>query len=374
MKIYLVGGAVRDQLLGLPVKERDYVVVGASSKDMLEAGYFQVGKDFPVFLHPKTGEEYALARMERKIKPGYKGFTVESNPSVTLEDDLIRRDLTINAMAEAPDGSIIDPHGGRNDLDAKLLRHVSPAFTEDPVRILRIGRFLARFAHLGFSIAPDTFELMREMVKAGEVNALVAERVWKEFERALSENQPAAFFYVLQECNALPILFPGLGLHSYGMTALQESTKLSTKPSIRLAALLHDLQGGKPAIAALCRRYRIPNAPRELATMTAVHYTSFLKLTEMKPSVLLDLFYILDIFRREERFHDFLITMQAIATAHQQSFPANWVHDAAHAVKEGDVQKVVTAGYTGYDLAKQLKLMRLDALDNWIKNNPVKTE
>src|SRR3990167_6080610 len=227
MKIYLVGGAVRDQLLGLPVKEQDWVVVGATIEEMLTAGYRQVGKEFPVFLHPKTGEEYALARMERKINPGYKGFTFDTSKDVTLEEDLSRRDLTINAMAETPEGELVDPFHGKKDLEQKILRHVSPAFAEDPVRILRVGRFLARYAHLGFHIAPETITLMRHMVKVGEVNALVAERVWKELERALGEKNPEKFFEALANCEALAILFPDLPIDSIGIKALVKATQLT---------------------------------------------------------------------------------------------------------------------------------------------------
>src|SRR3990167_4434003 len=252
MKIYLVGGAVRDQLLGLPVKERDWVVVGATINDMLKLGYKQVGKEFPVFLHPKTKEEYALARMERKVKPGYQGFTFDTSPIVTLEDDLIRRDLTINAMAEDEDGALIDPYHGKADLEAKILRHTSPAFSEDPVRILRLARFLARFASLGFSIAQETHDLMQTMVQNGEVDALVPERVWKEFERSLREPNPEKFFEVLAACHALPRLFPSIAIKSDGMAALLAATTLTRQPLVRFAALLHDTKDPKNRIPALC--------------------------------------------------------------------------------------------------------------------------
>src|SRR5688572_23904379 len=208
MEVYLVGGAVRDRLLGLPVRERDWVVVGARPADLQAQGYLPVGREFPVFLHPVTHEEYALARVERKVAPGYRGFTTEFSPDVTLEDDLRRRDLTINAMAEAPTGEVIDPYGGRRDLDARVLRHVSEAFVEDPVRILRVARFAARYADRGFSVAQETRELMARMVASGEVDALVAERVWKETERALAEPRPEVFFEVLRDCGALARIFP----------------------------------------------------------------------------------------------------------------------------------------------------------------------
>ena len=208
MKIYRVGGAVRDKLLGIPSSDVDHVVVGATAQEMLDQGYRPVGKDFPVFLHPRSHEEYALARTERKTAPGYHGFAFNADPSVTLEDDLLRRDLTINAMAEDEDGQLVDPHGGARDIEARVLRHVSPAFAEDPVRILRVARFLARFATQGFSVAEETMELMRSMVNAGEVNHLVAERVWAETRKALSEPTPSAFLQTLRACGALRILFP----------------------------------------------------------------------------------------------------------------------------------------------------------------------
>jgi tRNA nucleotidyltransferase (CCA-adding enzyme) len=210
MQIFLVGGAVRDQLLGLPVTEKDWVVVGASDEELLAQGFKSVGKDFPVFLHPHTQEEYALARQERKTAPGYGGFSFDTQPSVSLEEDLLRRDLTINAMAQDEQGAIIDPYGGQQDLQARLLRHVSPAFSEDPVRILRIARFSARYHHLGFSIAPETLQLMAAMVDAQEVDHLVPERVWKETSRALQEASPVVYFHVLRSCGALARLMPEL--------------------------------------------------------------------------------------------------------------------------------------------------------------------
>src|SRR6266850_7196262 len=208
MKTYRVGGSVRDELLGKPLADRDYVVVGATPDDLLARGYAQVGRDFPVFLHPETHEEYALARLERKVSPGYRGFTVEFGPEVTLEQDLARRDLTINAIARTTDGTLFDPYGGRRDLDARLLRHVSPAFIEDPVRVLRVARFAARFAPLGFTVAAETLDLMRAMVERGELGALVPERVWQETEKALGESKPSEFLRVLRACAALLPIYP----------------------------------------------------------------------------------------------------------------------------------------------------------------------
>ena len=257
MKIYLVGGAVRDQLLGLEVHERDYVVVGSTPDEMLELGYKSVGKDFPVFLHPETKEEYALARLERKVSAGYTGFTTDCSKNVTLEDDLKRRDLTINAIAQDTEGNIIDPYNGQADLNNRILKHVSPAFTEDPVRILRLARFAARFAKLGFTVDAKTNNLMKLMVEDGEVDSLVAERVWRETERALGEDAPQVFFEVLNNCGALKKLFPEIynlygvpnppkhhpeidtGIHT--MMVLEQAAKLSNNPRVRFAALVHDL-------------------------------------------------------------------------------------------------------------------------------------
>lgn len=366
MKIYLVGGAVRDKLLGLPVKERDYVVVGATVADMLRQGYQQVGKEFPVFLHPKTRDEYALARMERKTSPGYTGFSFDTSPSVSLEEDLLRRDLTINAMAETDEGSIIDPYGGQQDLKKKLLRHVSPAFAEDPVRILRIGRFLARYQYLGFSIAPETVSLMQTMVQSGEVDALVAERVWKELERALGEKNPEAFFTTLAQCGALTVLFPDL--NDNDLSALITAADLSPKSIIRFAALLHHLPE-KP-IKTLCDRYRIPNAYRELTVLVARHAPTALRAQTLAADELLMLFHALDIFRREERFADFLSVCQIIAQTEKKPFLLDWLLHCAHAAKSYDVQELIQQGLTDQALAAGLKEKRREKIAEWIKKNP----
>jgi tRNA nucleotidyltransferase (CCA-adding enzyme) len=279
MKVYLVGGAVRDELLGLPVRERDWVVVGAQPEEMEQLGYRPVGRDFPVFLHPQTQEEYALARLERKTGPGYRGFVTQSSPEVTLEEDLRRRDLTVNAMARDADGALVDPYGGQQDLQARRLRHVSPAFVEDPVRVLRVARFAARFAGCGFSVAPETLALMREMTAAGEVDALVPERVWKEMERALTEPAPAAFFDTLRDAGALAIVMPELAQLStsagtgadagagLARTALAAAVAAGRDARVRFAALLSTLP--VPAVESLCRRLRIPNEYSELALLAA---------------------------------------------------------------------------------------------------------
>jgi tRNA nucleotidyltransferase (CCA-adding enzyme) len=287
MEIYLVGGAVRDKLLDLPVLERDWVVVGASPQDMLDQGFRQVGKEFPVFLHPETGEEYALARTERKTGRGYKGFTFHASPDVTLEQDLERRDLTINAIAEAPNGALIDPYHGQEDLKHGLLRHVSPAFAEDPVRILRVARFAAHFSKLGFKVSHTTNALMREMVDNGEVDHLVAERVWLELAKALATDSPQKFFTVLRGCGALAVLFPEIdrefepGEQAHGndkpiaaLEALQASTAISSDPCVRFSVLLRTLGHNltqEQRIAqteALCQRFRAPNDYTWLASAT----------------------------------------------------------------------------------------------------------
>ncbi len=371
MKIYLVGGAIRDQLLGFPVKERDWVVVGASVNDMLKLGYRQVGKEFPVFLHPKTREEYALARIEHKTQPGYKGFEFDTSPEVSLKEDLERRDLTINAMAQNVEGELIDPYQGQHDLAQKILRHVSPAFAEDPVRILRVGRFLARYHHLGFKVAPETMQLMKNMVAAGEVNALVAERVWKELERALGEPNPEQFFNVLAECGALAILFPQLELNNAGIRALTTATQISHHAAIRFAALLHDLPHAKPTITALAQRYRLPNEYKELATLTALHHAEALQAKQLSAAELLQLFMTLDVFRREHRFKYFVLACQAIATiSPANQFDATWLLDAARIVKSIDVNALIAAGYTNQALAAKLKQERHEALEVWMEKNP----
>ncbi|GMQ87004.1 MAG: fused tRNA nucleotidyltransferase/2',3'-cyclic phosphodiesterase/2' nucleotidase/phosphatase Cca [Gammaproteobacteria bacterium] len=295
MEIYLVGGAVRDRLLGLPVRERDWVVVGASPQEMLDRGYKQVGKDFPVFLHPETGEEYALARTERKTGPGYKGFTFDTSPDVTLEQDLERRDLTINAIAEAPDGTLIDPYHGQEDLQLGLLRHVSPAFAEDPVRILRVARFAARFSRLGFKVTHSTNALMSKMVGNGEVDYLVPERVWSELDRALATDSPQKFFTVLRGCGALAVLFPEID-HDYkersrmhngqslppALEALKTSAAHSDDPQVRFAVLISTLgtnlnEDTRTSRAeTLCERLRIPNdyTRLALAAIRLAHYAA----------------------------------------------------------------------------------------------------
>jgi tRNA nucleotidyltransferase (CCA-adding enzyme) len=313
MQVYLVGGAVRDELLGRPVKERDWVVVGATPAEMERLGYRAVGREFPVFLHPETKEEYALARLERKTGPGYRGFITEYSPAVTLEQDLQRRDLTINAMARGTDNALIDPYGGRDDLARRQLRHVSPAFGEDPVRVLRVARFAARFAELGFTVADATRALMRTMVDQGEVAALVPERVWREMERALGEPTPELFFDTLADCGALPVVLPGLCWSEPDRAALRAATVLSADESVRFAALA----AGSPlaAIVTLCQRLRVPSRFSELATLSARWHERLAQADALDAPAMLDLLEAVDALRRPERFERLLQSCAARGTA-----------------------------------------------------------
>ncbi len=361
MKIYLVGGAVRDKLLGFPVKEKDWVVVGAKPEELLGLGYKQVGKEFPVFLHPKTGEEYALARMERKVAPGYTGFVFDTSPEVTLEEDLLRRDLTINAMAETLEGECIDPYHGREDLANKLLRHVSSAFSEDPVRILRVARFAARYAALGFEVAPETNDLMKKMVTSGEVDALVPERVWKEFERALAEKSPEVFFKVLAACQALPILFPMVPLEGRGMNALNRAASRNYDTAVRFAALMH--ASSKEEITGLCKRYRLPVEYRDLALLVSQYGLEAQRFPQLSPPEILKLFSVLDVFRREDRFEQFILACLAAFIA---PFPQPELRAAYHAVKQVTVTDWLTPEMKGPEIAQKLKEKRLLALEAWL--------
>jgi tRNA nucleotidyltransferase (CCA-adding enzyme) len=346
MQVYLVGGAVRDALLGLPVKERDWVVVGGTREDLLRMNYREVGRDFPVFLHPDTHQEYALARLERKVAPGYRGFVVAFGPEVTLDEDLARRDLTINAIAQGADGTLVDPFGGRRDIESRTLRHVSQAFIEDPVRILRVARFAARFAPLGFRVAPETLDLMRSMVVRHEVDALVAERVWQESEKALRETAASTFFKVLRECGALKPIFPEIdalfgvpqpaqwhpeidtGVHT--LMVLDQASMLSADPKVRFAALVHDLgKGVTPRsewpshrgheersvalIDALAERLRVPSEYRDLAVIVARYHGIVHRAFELKPTTLLNFMERADAFRRPERFAQALLACEADA-------------------------------------------------------------
>ncbi|MEW5837263.1 MAG: multifunctional CCA addition/repair protein [Pseudomonadota bacterium] len=400
MEIYLVGGAVRDGLLGLSVRERDYVVVGGSVEMMLAQGFRQVGKDFPVFLHPQTQEEYALARTERKSAPGYHGFVVHAAADVSLEDDLARRDLTINAMAQTQDGHLIDPFGGRQDLQNRVLRHVSAAFAEDPVRLLRVARFAARFAGLGFQVAEETLDLMRSMVANGEVDALVPERVWQEILKALDSDHPARFFEVLREAGALQRLLPELdalfgvpqpakhhpeidsGVHS--LMVLQQAVRLGADAPTRWAALLHDLgkgatppeewphhyrheERGARMIPSMAERLRWPQEFRELAELCARWHGHVHKTMELRPSTVLKLLESTDALRRPQRFEQLLLVCEADARGRlgfeDCSYPqADAMRRALACVKDVAVQPLLEQGLRGEALGDALRRERLHAL------------
>ncbi len=405
MKVYLVGGAVRDSLLDRPVHERDWVVVGATPEEMTARGFRPVGRDFPVFLHPDTHEEYALARLERKTGPGYRGFTTEFSPEVTLEQDLLRRDLTINAMARSEDGTLVDPYGGQDDLHRRRLRHVSPAFAEDPVRILRVARFLARYAPLGFEVAPETLDVMRTMVAAGEVDALVPERIWRELDRALSEPQPRAAIELLRHCGALQVIMPEVdalfgvpqppewhpeidtGEHT--LLTLQVAAARGASTPIRFALLMHDLgkaltpkdqwprhrgheQLGVRAIDELCTRLRVPLDYRELAVLTSRYHTHVHRGLELRATTILELLEQSDAFRRPERFADFLEVCECDARGrlglqdrpYPQRTRLESAWSAARAVVFGDRER---AGLEGPQIGERLRALRLAAIKQTVE-------
>lgn len=403
MKTYLVGGAVRDRLLGYPVKERDWLVVGETADSMLAAGFRPVGKDFPVFLHPLDHEEYALARTERKTAPGYKGFAVHAAPDVTLEEDLLRRDLTVNAMAIDADGELIDPYNGRRDLDSRILRHVSAAFVEDPVRILRVARFAARYAHLGFTVAEETLELMRKMVTAGEADFLVAERVWAELHKALLERTPAAFFQVLKDCGALQVVFPEVdalfgvpqpekyhpeidtGVHS--LMVLEQAARLSDKAEVRLAALLHDLgkaltpsqhwpshhgheQKGLPVLAKLCERLRVPNNFKSLCAQVMQYHTHCHRALELRADTLTDMLQTIGAFKPDSRLDEFLQACEADARGRtgfeDRPYPqADYIRSAAMAATAVDTSEALLKGLQGEQIGIAIRKLRAQAINDY---------
>ena len=400
MQIYLVGGAVRDSLLNYPVKERDWVVVGGNPQLMLDIGYQQVGKDFPVFLHPDTKEEYALARTERKISAGYTGFSVFTSADVSLEEDLLRRDLTINAMAQDDQGNIIDPYHGRDDIKHKLLRHVSPAFSEDPVRVLRVARFAARYAQLGFTVADETMRLMTDMVLNGEVNSLVAERIWQEMDKALHERSPEIFFSTLRKCGALKVILPELerlfgipqpeqhhpeidtGLHS--LMVLQQSVILSNKASVRFAALMHDLgkgvtpedewpshhgheEKGVKIIKDMCQRLRIPNEYRDLAILTSRYHLHIHRALELKPETLFKTIAALDAIRKQDRFEDFLLACKADALGRKgyentNYYQYDFMQEAFEKINSISIEDLKQLQLTGEKMAEEIRKKRLLAI------------
>ena len=409
MQIYLVGGAVRDSLINYPSSENDWVVVGATPEQMTALGYKPVGQDFPVFIHPKTGEEYALARTERKSGHGYKGFEFYTSTEVSLEEDLIRRDLTINAMAQDDEGRIIDPFDGQKDLAHKLLRHVSEDFTEDPLRVLRVARFAARYAHLGFTVAPETMELMKSIVAKGEMEFLVAARVWKETSRALTEQSPQVFFEVLKACNALEVLLPEVdalfgvpqradyhpeidtGIHT--LMALKAATKLTDCEAIRFAVLVHDVgkaitpedvlpshsgheKRGLPLVKAICDRLTVPNKHRQLAMSVTEFHLHCHRALELKPATLLKLFQSIGAIRSPDKLIDFLTCCEADikgrAGFEDAAYPSkDYLLAALEAVSQADISDLVAQGISGAEIGKQLNQRQIQHLTEFKTNNGI---
>ncbi|WP_387691964.1 multifunctional CCA addition/repair protein [Photorhabdus sp. RM71S] len=403
MRVYLVGGAVRDRLLNFPVKERDWVVVGETSETLLSLGYQQVGKDFPVFLHPQTHEEYALARTERKSGLGYTGFTCYAAPDVTLEDDLQRRDLTVNAIAQTPTGELVDPYHGVDDLNNRILRHVSDAFSEDPLRVLRVARFAARFAHLGFTIAPETQALMSNMATNGELSVLTPERVWKETEKALASPSPQVFFQVLRDCGALGVLFPEIdnlfgvpapekwhpeidtGIHT--LMVLKVATELTNEVDSRFASLCHDLgkgltppeqwphhYGHGPAgvklVDQLCQRLRVPNSVRDLAKLAAQYHDLVHTVAQLRPKTLLKLFDAVDAWRKPQRIEQLVIISEADARGRigfeDTPYPqGDYLRQAFKVASQVQVKNIVDSGLRGADIGHELQRQRQHALAEW---------
>ncbi|PTA89678.1 multifunctional CCA addition/repair protein [Kosakonia sp. H7A] len=403
MKSYLVGGAVRDSLLGLPVKDRDWVVVGATPEEMLNAGYQQVGRDFPVFLHPQSREEYALARTERKSGSGYTGFIVHAAPDVSLEQDLLRRDLTVNALAQDENGHIIDPFNGQHDLRNRILRHVSPAFSEDPLRVLRVARFAARYAHLSFRIADETMSLMRAMTDAGELAHLTTERVWKETENALHARNPQVYFQVLRDCGALKVLFPEVdalfgvpapakwhpeidtGVHT--LMTLTMAAMLSPEVDVRFATLCHDLgkaltpkelwprhHGHGPAgvklVAGLCQRLRVPNEIRDLAKLVAEFHDLIHTFPILQPKTIVKLFDSIDAWRKPQRVEQIALTSEADVRG-RTGFEAcdypqgRLLREAWEVARAVPTKAVIEAGFKGEEVREELTRRRIAALAQW---------
>ena len=414
MKVYLVGGAVRDQLLGLPVKDRDWIVVGADPATLLSLGYQQVGKDFPVFLNPKTKEEYALARTERKSSAGYTGFICDFSPTITLEQDLIRRDLTINAMAQSEDGEIIDPYGGKQDLENRILRHISPAFSEDPLRVLRVARFAARYHSLGFKIASETLALMAELAQSGELQHLTAERVWLETEKALNEKNPEIYFETLHKTGALRVLFPEINA-LYGVpnpvkhhpevdsfihtmlvlkqaVNLTENNPILNKSAVRFAAICHDLgkaltpqnilphhygheQAGIKPTRSLCKRLKVPSYFQELAELTCEFHTHIHKAFELRAETVITLFNRFDVWRKPQRFQEFLQVCLADTRGRtgfeNKDYPQiDYINQLLHAANEVDVQQVIADGFEKQEIRNELTKRRILAVKQTKANYP----
>lgn len=409
MDVYLVGGAVRDQLLGLPIKDRDWVVVGATADILQQQGYQQVGRNFPIFLHPETKEEYALARQERKSGTGYTGFICNFSPNVSLEQDLLRRDISINAIAQAPNGDYIDPYQGIPDLNNRLLRHVSPAFVEDPLRVLRVARFAARFHQFGFTIANETLSLMQQLSRSGELQQLSAERIWLETEKALLEKNPEIYFEVLRQVGALAVLMPELNA-LYGvpnpmkhhpevdsfihtMLVLQQAVLLSSsikhQSAVRFATICHDLGKGitpedllphhygheKKGIALtrkLCKRLKVPTYHQELAELTCEYHTHVHKALELRPDTILALFNRFDVWRKPERFEEFLLACLADSRGRtgfeQQAYPQKeYLWQCYRQASLIDVKQIIAEGFEKQGIREELNKRRKQAISQ-VKN------
>ncbi|EOX1297511.1 multifunctional CCA addition/repair protein [Vibrio cholerae] len=401
MQIYLVGGAVRDQLLQLPVYDRDWVVVGSSPQAMLAAGFQAVGKDFPVFLHPNSKEEHALARTERKTGVGYTGFACHYAPDVTLEEDLLRRDLTINAMAQDNSGQLIDPYGGQRDLAAKVLRHVSPAFVEDPLRVLRVARFAAKLHHLGFTVAEETMQLMAKIAQSGELQHLTAERVWQEWHKSLSTHHPEVFLQVLRDCGALAVVLPEIdrlfgvpqpekwhpeidtGIHT--LMVAKQAAQLSDSLLVRFAAQVHDLgkgvtppsewprhklhcHTGLNIIESLCERIRVPNEFRDLALAVCAQHSNIHRADELKPATKLKVLGLLDVWRKPERLEQVLLCCEADHRGRlgleSEPYPQREIFLRAYQAALGvAVQAVIADGFQGKQIKEELDKRRVSAIE-----------
>lgn len=399
-RVYLVGGAVRDEFLGLPVNERDWVVVGGTPDELLQKGYRQVGASFPVFLHPESGEEYALARTERKQGHGYHGFTVDFHPDVTLEEDLERRDLTINAMARGEDGALIDPFGGRKDIEARVLRHVSPAFREDPLRVLRVARFAARFAPLGFTVHPATLQLMREICESGELAHLVPERAWSEIAGSMAAPRPGVFVEVLRACGALNVLLPEVGClfgipqperyHPeidtgiHVLMTMDLAAREGWGPEVVFALLLHDLgkgvtpraawpahvgheHKGVPLVRAVCERFRVPSSYRDLAVRVAGLHLRCHRLLEMRPDTVMRLIEDADLVRRPQGMDDFLHACEADYRGREgfeeRPYPqAQRLRAALAAVHGVQARDLDMSGLEGKQVGEKLRRARIEAI------------
>lgn len=403
MKTYLVGGAVRDTLLGLPIVDRDWVVVGTTPQKMLENGFIQVGKDFPVFLHPTTKEEYALARTERKSGKGYNGFICDFNQTITLEQDLLRRDLTINAIALDQQGNYIDPYHGINDLNQRLLRHVSPAFAEDPLRVLRVARFAAKYYHHGFTVAPETLQLMTQIVESGEIHHLTAERVWKETEKALATEDPQIFFSILRECKALAILFPELNhlftekwpssidLGEQTLLSLKQSTKLTPDLEIRFAVLCHafgksftiqpelaqqpeDNKLATTQINQLCERLKIGNNYKKLAIIVSRYHEQVHCINKISAEALLTLLNAIDVWRKPELLEKLILSSLASQppaknSVEQPYLAADYLRQAYLVAKSVAIEEIIKTGIQGKAIQEELAYRRIIALKKWQTTN-----